>query len=57
MLDLKSRPSNLSICKISQKGENKNPLIWDQKTLIYVFFSLEFENNFVIFEISTLQFV
>ena len=34
---------NLSCCKVWCK--NKNPEIWDQKYLIWIFFGLEFENN------------
>ena len=51
---LKSAPSNLSVCKISQKNkkyQNLGPKMHDLGT-----FGLEFENNFVIFEINTLEF-
>ena len=52
---LKSEPSNWSCCKVWSK--NKSPWIWGQKCLIWVFFGLEFENNIVTLETSTLEFV
>ena len=41
LLNLMSSPSNLFYCKIM--GKNKNPEVWDQKCLIWVFsgFSLK----------------
>ena len=50
---LKSASSNLSICKISWKKY----LNLGQKMPDLGIFGLEFENNFVIFEIRTLKFV
>lgn len=52
---LKSAPSKFSNCKILP--ENKKCLNFGPNTLYLSIFRLQFENNIVIFEISTLQFV
>ena len=52
-----ANPSNLPDCKIF--CQTKNDPICDQKCLIWVLLGneLEFKKTFVIFEISTLEFV
>ena len=61
---LKSAPSNLSICKISQKKQkcwNLGPKmaylgIFDQKCLVWVLLGKNFKDTIVILEISTPKF-
>ena len=53
---LKSTPSKLWKCKISDK--NENPKIANQKTLLWGVFTLKLEKSYnVVFEISTLAYV
>ena len=52
---LKSAPLKFSNCEILP--ENKKCLNFGPNTLYLSIFRLQFENNIVIFEISTLQFV
>ena len=51
---MNSGTSNLSICKILRK--NKNTRFWNKMPVLGIF-ELEFENNIVKIEITTLQFV
>ena len=53
---MKSTPSNLSKCKISQKQKQKC-LYLGLKIPYLGIFELEFEKAIVIFEISTLEYV
>ena len=52
--DMKSAPSSLSICQILQ--QKKKSLNFGPKMPDLCIFTLEFENSFAIFNISTLEF-